>query len=83
MPMRKVDVHPQNLVERTFAILVLIFGLVLFSSHAQFTECPELLLCERELFMIDAYSRMIHGCQVIRQFNHGFNDSAPEYAGPA
>eukprot|EP00438_Fugacium_kawagutii_P026712 Skav219970 [mRNA] locus=scaffold2879:389420:443892:+ [translate_table: standard] len=27
-----VDVHPQNLVERTFAILVLIFGLVLFSS---------------------------------------------------
>ena len=31
----KVDVHPQNLVERTFAILVLIFGLVLFSSKAQ------------------------------------------------
>eukprot|EP00913_Durusdinium_trenchii_P006602 g6201.t1 len=27
-----VDVHPQNMVERTFAILVLIFGLVLFSS---------------------------------------------------
>lgn len=26
------DVHPQNMVERTFAILVLIFGLVLFSS---------------------------------------------------
>jgi len=36
--MRKVDVHPQNMVERTFAILVLIFGLVLFSSHAQFTH---------------------------------------------
>mmetsp|Transcript_79302 Transcript_79302/g.190323 ORF Transcript_79302/g.190323 Transcript_79302/m.190323 type:complete len:786 (+) Transcript_79302:37-2394(+) len=27
-----VDVHPQNMVERTFAIMVLIFGLVLFSS---------------------------------------------------
>ena len=27
----EVDVHPQNMVERTFAILVLIFGLVLFS----------------------------------------------------
>lgn len=27
----QVDVHPQNMVERTFAILVLIFGLVLFS----------------------------------------------------
>ena len=35
----------------------------------------------RELFTIVAHSQM--GGQVIRQFNHSFNDSAPEYAGPA
>ena len=30
--------HPQNMVERTFAILVLIFGLVLFSSGPKLRE---------------------------------------------
>lgn len=72
----KVDVHPQNLVERTFAILVLIFGLVLFSPRAHTSSISQVT---HWLVLSVGSARLWN--EVFCQFNHCLNDSVAEYAG--